>query len=169
MSETELSRRELLVTGAYALGTALLWPRLGRAEDRTAWLEVARQSPLAYISPLAKDGSESRCHGEVWFFLDAGDVVIATGTKTWKARALAAGRDRARIWVGDFGPYAKAPEKLQTAPSFVAKARIDGDRAVFERLLAAYATKYPDEWGKWKPRFESSYADGSRVVIRYQA
>lgn len=169
MSETELSRRELLVTGAYALGTALLWPRPGRAETPSAWLEAARQSPLAYISPLAKDGRESRCHGEVWFFVDAGDVVIATGAKTWKARAIAAGRDRARVWVGDFGPYAKAPEKLRTAPSFVAKASVDGDRAVFTRLLAAYAAKYPDEWDKWKPRFESSYADGSRVVVRYRA
>jgi hypothetical protein len=87
----------------------------------------------------------------------------------WKARAIEAGRDRARVWVGDFGPYAKAPEKLQSAPHFVARASIDKDRATFDRLLAAYAVKYPDEWAKWKPRFESSYADGTRVVIRYKA
>jgi hypothetical protein len=105
-----------------------------------------------YVSPLLKDGSESRCHGEVWFFVDGGDVVLATATKTWKARALATGRERARIWVGDFGPYAKAAEKLATAPSFVASARLDKDRAVFDRL-ARCCSQVPDRWDKWKPRF----------------
>lgn len=163
----ELSRRELLVAGACALGAAALWPRTAFSAGDAAWLEAAKTSPLVYVSPLLSDGSESRCHGEVWFFVDAGDVVLATATKTWKARALAVGRDRARIWVGDFGPYAKASEKLATAPSFVARASLDKDRAVFARLLAAYAVKYADEWGKWKPRFESSYADGTRIVVRY--
>ena len=164
-----LSRRELLVAGACALGAATLGPRRAWAAGEAAWLEAARKSPLVYVSPLLANGSESRCHGEVWFFVDGGDIVLATAAKTWKARALAAGRKTARIWVGDFGPYAKAPEKLATAPSFVASARLEKDRAVFDRLLAAYAVKYPDEWGKWKPRFESSYADGSRIVVRYVA
>ena len=163
----ELSRRELLVAGAYALGAASFWPRRAWAAGEAAWLEAARKSPLVYVSPLLANGSESRCHGEVWFFVDGGDIVLATATKTWKARALEAGRKTARIWVGDFGPYAKAPEKLATAPTFVASASLEKDRAVFARLLAAYAVKYADEWGKWKPRFESSYADGTRVVVRY--
>jgi len=163
----ELSRRELLVGGALALGAAALLPRAVFAAAGPSWLEVAKTSPLVYVSPLSKDGKESTCHGEVWFFVDGGDVVLATATKTWKVRALDKGRDRARVWVGDFGPYKSSPEKLATAPSFDATARIDKDRAVFDRLLAAYAVKYPDEWSKWKPRFESSYGDGSRVVIRY--
>jgi hypothetical protein len=163
----ELTRRELLVAGAFALGAVSLWSRGALAADEPAWLAAAKKSPLVYVSPLLADGKESRCHGEVWFFVDGGDIVLATATKTWKARALAAGRDRARIWVGDFGPYAKSPEAVAKAPSFVASARLDKDRAVFDRLLAAYAVKYPDEWDKWKPRFESSYADGSRVVLRY--
>ena len=139
----------------------------GRDGDETAWLAAAKTSPLVYVSPLLASGAESRCHGEVWFFVDGGDVVLATATKTWKARALAAGRNQARIWVGDFGPYEGAAEKVAGAPNFVATATLDKDRAVFDRLLAAYAEKYADEWGKWKPRFESSYADGSRIVIRY--
>jgi hypothetical protein len=163
----ELTRRELLVAGACALGAATLWSRRVFAADDPAWLAAAKISPLVYVSPLLKDGKESRCHGEVWFFVDGGDVVLATATDTWKARALAVGRTGARIWVGDFGPYAAAKAKLASAPNFVATASLDKDRAVFARLLAAYAVKYADEWGKWKPRFESSYADGSRVVIRY--
>ena len=163
----ELTRRELLVAGACALGAAALWPRGARAEGESAWLQAAKKSSLVYVSPLLADGSESRCHGEVWFFVDGGDVVLATATKTWKARALGLGRDRARVWVGDFGPYSGASEKVAKAPNAVTTAKLDNDRAVFDRLLAAFAEKYADEWGKWKPRFESSYADGSRVVIRY--
>ncbi len=161
-----LTRRELLLASACALGAAALWPRGARAAD-PAWLEAARKMPLVYVSPLLANGNESRCHGEVWFFVDGNDVVLATATDTWKARALGLGRNRARIWVGDFGPYAGAKDKLAGAPSFVATAKLDKDRAVFDRLLAAFAVKYADEWGKWKPRFESSYADGSRIVIRY--
>jgi hypothetical protein len=163
----ELSRRELLVGGALALGAAALIPRAVMAAAGPSWLEAAKTSSLVYVSPLSKAGKESTCHGEVWFFVDGGDVVLATATKTWKARALDKGLDRARVWVGSFGPYEDSPEKLASAPSFEASARVDKDRAAFDRLLAAYAVKYPDEWSKWKPRFESSYTDGSRVVIRY--
>jgi hypothetical protein len=167
MSATDLSRRELLLAGACALGAAAFWPRRAFAQADAAFLAAAKSSPLVYVSPLLANGSESRCHGEVWFFMDGGDVVLATATKTWKARALELGRDRARVWVGDFGPYSKTPEKVKTAPNIVAKASHDKDPAVFARLLAAYAVKYPDEWAKWKPRFESGNADGSRIVIRY--
>jgi hypothetical protein len=71
----ELSRRALLVGGACTLGAALLWPRKAWAAGEPGWLEAARTSPLVYVS-LLKDGGESRCHGEVWFFLDGSDVVL---------------------------------------------------------------------------------------------
>jgi hypothetical protein len=167
MPATDLTRRELLLGGACALGAAALWPQRAFAVTDAAWLAAAKTSPLVYVSPLLANGSESRCHGEVWFFEDGGDVVLATATKTWKARALELGRDRARVWVGDFGPYSKTPEKVKAAPNVVTKATRDPDPAVFARMLAAYAVKYPDEWAKWKPRFESGNADGSRIVIRY--
>jgi hypothetical protein len=163
----ELSRRELLIGGALAFGAVALLPRSASAAAGPSWLEAAKTSALVYVSPLSKDGKESTCHGEVWFFVDGGDVVIATGTKGWKARAIGMGRDRAHVWVGSFGPYKDSPGKLASAPGFEAHASIDKERAVFDRLLAAYAVKYADEWGKWQPRFESGYADGSRVVIRY--
>ena len=167
MDRFELTRRDVLRTGALAFGAALL-PRVSFAAD-ASWLAAAKTSPLVDVSPLKKDGSESRCHGEVWFFLDGGDVVLSTSVTSWKARALGLGRDQARVWVGDFGPYAGAKDKVAAAPGFLAKASFDREPATFERLLAAYATRYPDEWGKWKPRFESGYANGSRVVIRYKA
>jgi len=167
-----VTRRALLRTGALALGVAALAPRRLFAADApfqlpAATVEALRASKLVYVSPLKRDGNESQCHGEVWYFWDRDAVVIGTATKGWKSRTLHAGNDRAHIWVGDFGPYQKAREKVRAAPSFAARGALDPDPATFQRLLASYGSRYPDEWGKWKPRFESSYADGSRSVIRY--
>jgi hypothetical protein len=169
-----VTRRELLVSGSAALAAAALLPRALRAHEGHDHFELSQaakdalgKGKLVYVSPLKKDGTESRCHGEVWYFFDEGTVVIATATKGWKVRSAMAGSARARIWVGDFGPYSGAKEKLAAAPTFLAQATIDREPFTFERLLASYGTKYPEEWGKWKPRFESSHADGSRTVVRY--
>jgi len=125
-------------------------------------------SLLVYVSPLRSDGSESRCHGEVWFFRDGEDVVLATSKDSWKARALAKGFDRARIWVGDFGPYRGAKDRVEAAPRFDARAQLDTDPAAFKRLLDAYSRKYPLAWSSWRPRFESGFKNGSRLRIRYR-
>lgn len=166
-----VTRRELLAGGA-ALGALALLPRSLRAADAKFELPKATQlalgkSKLVYVSPLRSDGRESTCHGEVWYFWDRGAVVIGTATRGWKTRAVKGARDKARIWVGDYGPYSSASEKLVSAPTFLANAAVDTDKETFARLLASYATRYADEWPKWKPRFESSYEDGSRTVIRY--
>lgn len=167
-----LSRRELLAAGGLALG-ALALPRLGAraAQDAYALPQAARkalgESPLVYVSPLKSDGGESRCHGEVWFTTDGDDVLLATGKDAWKARAVAKGLERARLWVGDFGPVGKAGDRYRAAPSFLARVRRDSDPAAFEGLMRGYAEKYADEWGKWGPRFRKGYDDGSRVLLRY--
>jgi hypothetical protein len=169
-SSAGLTRRELLWGAGLALG-ALALPRGRVRAAESALSEAARgalgSSPLVYISPLKADGSESSCHGEVWFTPDGDDVLIVTGSERWKSRALAKGWDRARIWVGDFGPVGKAGERYREAPSFDAQVRRDADPAAFERLMAAFGGKYPDEWGKWEPRFRKGYGDGSRVLLRY--
>lgn len=169
-TDAGLSRRELLVGAAAGLGALALPLRFARAEVAklpAATIAALEESPLVYISPLHRDGRESSCHGEVWFFWDRGSVLISTATKTWKARALNSGRDRARIWVGDFGPVSRAGDRFRSAPRFDARASAEKDRAAFDRLLEAFAEKYPDEWDKWKPRFEKGYRDGSRILIRY--
>ena len=165
-------RRREVLQGAGLIAGSLLLPRLrARAEgfalsDGTKTL--LRESDLVYISPIRKDGTESRCHGEVWFFFDQGEVVICTGRKAWKARAIEAKRDQARIWVGDFGRGDDVGDRYKAAPTFLTRAREDTERATFDRLLQRFAEKYPDGWGKWEPRFRDGYDDGSRAVIRYE-
>ena len=78
------------------------------------------------------------------------------------------GLDRARIWVGDYGPAGSADGRFRDGPNFLAEASADTDPASFERLLADFGRKYPASWEKWEPRFRSGYADGSRRVLRYR-
>ena len=94
--------------------------------------------------------------------------MLATATDAWKSRALRLGLDRARIWVGDYGPASSADGRFREGPSFLAEASVDSDPATFERLLADFGRKYPTSWAKWEPRFRSGYADGSRRVLRYR-
>jgi hypothetical protein len=133
-----------------------------------AALETSR---FVYVSPLRADGSESTCHGEVWFAWLDGAVVVISAATTWKARALAAGLGRARLWVGDRGRWRGLfghNEEFRQAPSFDARATlVRGDTALLDRLLSRYDAKYPDEIGNWRDRMRQGYADGSRVLIRY--
>ncbi len=139
---------------------------------RAAQLESAlASSRFVYVSPLRSDGEESLCHAEVWYGWVDGAVVLITGRDGWKARAVARGLDRARIWVGDYGRWKRLvghDESFRKGPSFVARAERVRDAALLERLLAIYDEKYPEEIGRWRDRMRNGYADGSRVLIRYR-
>jgi hypothetical protein len=127
-------------------------------------------SDYVYVSPLRSDGSESTCHGEVWYGWFDGSVVIITAANTWKARSASRDLDRARIWVGNHGRWKGVVgrnEDFRKAPSFDARAEIVKDDALLDRLLALYETKYPDEIGRWRDRMREGHADGTRVLIRY--
>lgn len=166
-----VTRRGLLVGSGALAGAWLLAPRALHAADgyvlAPATVEALRTSSLVYVSPLLRSGAESRCHGEVWFFLDRGGVVIFTARDRWKARAVAAGLDHARLWVGDFGPVDRAGDRYRDAPNFEARAEIETRVDVFGRLMSTFAVRYADGWEKWQPRFQKGFEDGSRVMIRY--
>jgi hypothetical protein len=154
----------------------LLWQLAGPARAAGAALssaaeEALRTSPLVYVSPLRSDGSESRCHGEVWFGWIDGAVIVNTGFDRWKARSVRQGLDRARIWVGDFGRWKRSlgtNEDFRGGPSFDARADFVTDVRVLDRLLAIYDEKYPDEIGKWREPMRKGFVDGSRVLVRYR-
>jgi hypothetical protein len=166
-----LTRRSFLALGAAgAAAWVLPGPRAARAlsfELPEAARDALAASPLVYVSPLKKDGSESTCHGEVWFVQDGKDVVLVTAVDRWKARSVRAGLGRARLWVGDFGVWTRADGKYKSAPTFLATVSLDAAAAARERALEAFGKKYPDEWDKWGPRFRDGLADGSRVLLRY--
>jgi len=159
-------RTFLLATAAAALA-----PRLLARGAAPAGVEAAlAASPLVYVSPLLADGRESRCHGEVWFAWIDGSAVIITASDRWKARAVARGLDRARLWVGDHGPWKRTlghDEGFRQAPSFEARAAIAKDAALLDRVLADYERKYPAEIGRWRDKMRQGVSDGSRVLIRY--
>ena len=163
---SRFARRDLLKGAGLLLGALALAPRL-RAEERPGFalppdaVAALEKAPLVHISPLKRNGSESRCHAEVWYFVDRGDVVIGTHPERWKGRAVKQGLDRARLWVP------KGSGDFRAGYTFVGRASVDSDPATFDRLLARYAQKYPDEWGVWGPRFKKGRADGTRVLIRY--
>jgi hypothetical protein len=178
-----MDRRAFLRAAGASAGLALLGPAAravgagaeaaaseGGSVVSTALESALEQSGFVYVSPLRSDGSESRCHGEVWYGWLDGAVVLITSRESWKGRALARGLSRSRIWVGDHGRWKQLigrNEEFRTAPHFEAQAEVVRDDALLERLLALYERKYPSEIGQWRDRMRAGYRDGSRVLIRY--
>jgi len=176
-----ISRRAFL-SGAMAL---LAWPKPGRAgtpapplpglvrPDGTfvpEMIPVLEKSPYAYVSPLRSDGSQSKCHGEIWFAWLDGALLTTTSATSWKARALARSLDRARVWVGNYGRW-KHPggnnEAFRRGPNFEARVERVRDPKVNERILAVYEKKHSKEIGKWSGRMRKEVASGKRVILRY--
>jgi hypothetical protein len=163
-----LSRRTFLVGAAGAL--LVPWRSAVAAALPAATLSNLESSTFVYISPLQSDGSESRCHGEVWFGWLDGKAVITTSAKTWKARAMTGGLDRARIWVGDYGRWKRlgvAGDAFRKGPHFDARAAKIDDPAVLEGLMQTFRKKYPDEIGKWEPKMRKGFETGERILIGY--
>ena len=171
-----IDRRTFL--GAATL--ALFAPRLGFAEPApaasplpAATLQLLDTSKFAYVSPLKKDGSESACHGEVWFAWLDGCVLVNSRRITWKVKALQHGLDRARIWVGDFGrwkpPLGGTPsDAFRKGPTFDAHASFETDRKWNDQLIALYDKKYADEFSRWHEDMQTGFYSGQRMLIRYK-
>jgi len=165
----QLTRRELIQLGVGA-AAVLAWPSHARAALAPDATHLLQSSGFVYVSPLKSDGAESSCHAEVWFGWLDDAVVLITASTGWKARALARGLTRARIWVGDHGRVGRvlgSGDAYRQAPSFEARAAQSKDAALLERLMKTYRGKYPNEIGSWEPRMRSGFASGERILIRY--
>jgi hypothetical protein len=159
----------LIQLGAGAL-VALAWPARSRAALPADAIALLERSGFVYVSPLKSDGAESRCHGEVWYGWLDGRVVLITSSTSWKARALARGLARTRIWVGDHGRVGRvlgSGDAYRKAPTFEATATLSKDAALLDHLMATYRRKYPNEIASWEPRMRSGFASGERVLIAY--
>ncbi len=168
------TRRDTLILAA----AGILWPALAHAEASPAagiLVDAAREalgrSLLVYVSPLLRDGKESRCHAEVWFAGDGADALVVTSAKAWRARAIGVGLSRARLWVGNHGEWDRSgkTQAFRESPTFLAEASFETSQAMHDRSLVLFGTKYTREWSNWGPRFKKGLADGSRVLIRYRA
>jgi len=167
------SERRRFLKGTLAFAGACVLPGAwtpAAAALPDATVRLLETSHFVYVSPLLRDGSESHCHGEVWYAWDAGSVLVLTARTTWKARAHARGLDRARVWVGDHGRWKgwfSNNEDFRRAPRFDAHVREERDQAAFERLMESYAVRYPEEFPDWEARMRAGFASGARALLRY--
>ena len=163
-----MNRRQFTGATAAVAGLAALpvvWPRAALADPR----EALGTSKLVYLTPIKSDGEESRCQAEIWFAYHDGDAFVVTPPDAWRAEAVAAGLDRARLWVGDFGVWTDSDGAYRQAPEIMATASLETDAEVHAQVLSAMGAKYADDgWSRWGPRFKSGLADGARVMIRYR-
>jgi len=128
------------------LASAALSPEIERA---------LKDGKYVYVQSQRKSGEFGK-PAEIWYFYDAGTVYVASPPTAWRVRRIKAGRRKARIAVG------KAD-----GPTFAATGRTLHDAAIEERLLAAYARKYPEGWTRFEEKFRTGFKDGSRVLIAY--
>ncbi len=126
------------------------------------------ESSLIYLTPIQSSGKESRCQSEVWFTYDGVDLFVCTTIKTWRAKAVAKGLDRARVWVGDLGEWKGTKGKYRKLPQLDAQVSIISDKKEEQRALDLFGDKYSLEWILWGPRFRKGLADGSRTMLRYR-
>lgn len=167
--------RGVLVSGGALVAAppfvlASLWAPRATAAPSGELLALLEKSPYVYVSPLLEGGRESTCHGEVWFAWLDGAAVVTVSSDGWKARALARGLDRARLWVGDHGRWKRlgiVNEAFRKGPQLDARVEKSTDAELSERLLERYAAKYPNEIGRWRDSMRKGFADGSRTLLRY--
>ena len=140
---------------------------LAEAAETSPAVAALDRSSLIYLTPVLRNGSESHCHGEVWFVRYEERIFVVTKADAWRTQAVRNGLDRAKIWIGEFGVWTRADGRFRSAPYLEVRGSIASAANVHREVLAVFAEKYADEWGKWGPRFRNGLADGSRAMLRY--
>jgi hypothetical protein len=117
--------------------------------------KALHEAKYVYIQSERKGGEWSK-PAEIWFYADEDAVYVGTRPTSWRVKRIKAGRKKARIAVGK-------PD----GPRFDAVGELRRDPAVEEKLMAAYAKKYPDGWTEHAEGFRSGFKSGDRVLVRY--
>lgn len=161
------NRRTLLKQGFALTASTTMLSQLSVAGELPAKAALEKSS-LIYLSPILSNGTESKCHGEVWFVYYKDEVIVVTQSDAWRAQAVRRNLTTTAIWIGEFGVWSRAKNRFKSAPYLRATGQLENDRAFHASVLAKYAEKYVDEWGSWGPRFEKGLAEGTRVMLRYR-
>jgi hypothetical protein len=143
MSSRALAAVLVAVLAAPALAFS---PALTKALDDATYV---------YVQSERKSGEWSK-PAEIWFFRDGDALCVGTRPTSWRVKRIKAGRAKARIAVGS-----------PSGPTFEATGSLVHDAAVEQRLMDAYARKYPDRWPRFADDFRKGFASGDRVVVRY--
>lgn len=108
-----------------------------------------------YVQSERKSG-DLGTPAEIWFHVEDGAVYVGTRPSSWRVRRIKAGRTRARVAVGTVD-----------GPAFDATAALVDDAKLADRLMAAFARKYPEGWKRYEQGFRDGFASGERVLVRY--
>ena len=152
-------KRRLAVLGTLlVLGCSFFF---ANRQDSSAGMNEGVQDALdkskyVYIQTERKDGTFGS-KAEIWFMEYKKAIWVASMKTTYRARRIAAGRARAKIWVGS-----------RNGPLIEANGAIVEDPAINEVLFERFAGQYPDGWPKYESRFRQGLTkQGSYVLIKY--
>lgn len=115
------------------------------------------RAQYVYIQSERKGGGWSM-PAEIWFFVDADTIYVGTRPTSWRVKRIKAGRTKARIAVGN-----------PSGTAFEATGAVVKDPAMEQRLLEAFAKKYPSGWSTHSRAFEVGFKNGDRVLVAYTA
>ena len=161
-----LSRREIILGGVACFAGGL--GSTAHVCAGSPALAALGSSQLIYLSPVQANGEASTCQGEVWYVYHEKEVYVVTQADAWRVRAIERGLTRAKIWIGEFGPWRRANGKYKSAPYLELEGQLENNPKVHEELLPHFGTKYVGEWNRWGPRFRKGLANGSRSLLRYR-
>jgi hypothetical protein len=113
------------------------------------------EARYVYIQSERKGGEFGK-PAEIWFFVDGGTVYVGTRPSSWRVKRIKAGRPKARIAVGS-----------PSGPSFEATGKLVKDPALEQKLMAAFAKKYPEGWATHAESFREGFRTGERVLVAY--
>ena len=140
---------------ALALATVLLTAAPVFAGFTPEQEKQLADATFVYIQSERKSGEWST-PAEIWFFVDGGTLYVGTRPTSWRVKRIKAGRTKARIAIG------KAD-----GPAFEATGALVTDAVAQEKMMAAYAQKYPDGWKKYEQNFRDGFKSGERVLVAY--
>lgn len=140
---------------AIALATALALAAPALAGFTPEQEKQLANATYVYIQSERKSGEWST-PAEIWFFVDGGKLYVGTRPTSWRVKRIKAGRTKARIAIGS-----------GSGPAFEAVGALVNDAALQERMMAAYAVKYPDGWKRYETSFREGFKTGDRVLVAY--